>query len=235
VSPSRPTSPLTPRHKKSSRSIKMELEMVITNCVKMDERVQLTLSIVTGAIEEMVAAAKSAHDAMEKNAKTLAKPEAKPLVDALKEMAGHSERAETSLRTTLGEVTSFRGMLTEIMDDLREHHRVRVTALSLVGENAMMPPANQLNDANSRAAILIAGQREDVARQSCTKALKQVRSMRSDLELRRSKMRLAMTHQRDAKVKRDKEIRLGNFGSTGARVTDPASRKLHTTPETTRG
>jgi hypothetical protein len=44
-------------------------------------------------------------------------------------------------------------------------------------------------------------------------ALKMVRSMRSDLELRRSKMHMAMRGAREAKVKLDKATRHGNFGA----------------------
>jgi len=209
--------------------------MVITNCKKMDERVQLTESIVNGTIEEMVAAAKSCRTTLANNQRSFSKPEAKIVVDALLQMANHAERAEASLRATLDEVVVFRKMLHEIMEDLQEHLQVRIMALTQGDENVLKAPEVELNDENSHAAILIAGQREDVARQTCTKALKVVRSAKSDLELRRSKMHLAMTHMREQKVRRDSEIRHGNFGSTGQRVTDPSTRKLPTTPETTRG
>ena len=98
--------------------------MVISNCQKMDERVQLTESIVNGTIEEMIKAAASARTTMSNNARSFAKPEAKPVIEALELMAGHSERAKTSLVTMLAEVSSFRAMLHEIMEDLKEHLQV---------------------------------------------------------------------------------------------------------------
>mmetsp|Transcript_13518 Transcript_13518/g.34788 ORF Transcript_13518/g.34788 Transcript_13518/m.34788 type:complete len:130 (+) Transcript_13518:2-391(+) len=129
----------------------------------------------------------------------------------------------------------MRNLMMDIIEDLRTHHAARETALAMVGENSMLPPELDLDDANTHACLSIAAEREDVARATCTKALKMVRSMRSDLELRRSKMHMAMRGAREAKVKLDKATRHGNFGNSEKRDTNPASRKLPTTPETTRG
>ncbi|KAL1515131.1 hypothetical protein AB1Y20_004192 [Prymnesium parvum] len=229
---SRHTSPLTPRHKKSSRQLRAELESVIHNSVKMHERALLAEAIVSGALEEVGGAAASARKAMGDNPRAFARAEYKPVIEALTNMAEQTERAELGVKTTLAEVQNVRQLMAAIIEDLREHHKARETALAMVGENAMLPPDLDLDDANTQACLSIAAEREDVTRAVCTRALKLVRSVRSDLELRRSRMHMAM---RTARAKMDRQTqRPGSFGNSEKRDTNPASRKLATTPESIR-
>ena len=82
-------------------------------------------------------------------------------------------------------------------------------------------------------------------RAAATKAMKSVRSVKSDLELRRSKMHMAMRMAREAKRKHDQNLKSSKFagggkngagfGSTVTRETDPSLRKVASTPEDPRG
>ena len=47
-------------------------------------------------------------------------------------------------------------------------------------------------------------------------------------------MQMALRAARDYIIKAEKAVRHGNFGNSEKRDTNPASRKLPTTPETTR-
>ena len=99
----------------------------------------------------------------------------------------------------------------------------------------MMEGAPVLDDDGAHAAIHRAGVEEDSARTACQVAFKITETARSKLARRRSEMFLAMKHARQVNNEKDFARRKGNFGSTGSRITDPATRKMHLTPDMPRG
>ena len=142
---------------------------MIQNSVKMHERIELAQGIVDTTITEMVNAYTSARKTLKDNARAFAKPEYKMVIETLTLMAEHSERGEQSLKATIAEVQNTNKLMLEIIEDLREHHQARETALAAIGENSMLPPELDLDDANTNACLSIAAEREDVARAVCTK------------------------------------------------------------------
>lgn len=80
-------------------------------------------------------------------------------------------------------------------------------------------------------ATFCAADREDQSRAVCNKAMKAVRDARSELALRKSTLQVAVRMSREIAVKQKRAAKTGNFGTSEQRNTDPASRKLATTPE----
>ena len=137
-------------------------------------------------------------------------------------------------------------LLEEIISDLNEHYQAHDTQLAELSKNPTRPPSQPLagsyvhHDGKKRFmydtthdALAIAENRQDAARGAMFKALAAAQEARAELESRRSAVAVAV---RDARRKQHKSWvagRYGNFGSTDARITDPATRKVHHTPEST--
>lgn len=232
ASRARSSSPLTPRCKKTSRQLRHELGQIITNTAKMMTRVEQAHLITEGTIADMGRSAKCSRESLVRNSRAMRNAmhtHNKPINEALTKLAESSEKAVAELARHEASLRTHLGLLAEICSDLDEHRAAREAQLSAVGTQA--DGGTKLSDANSHAAINIASQREDAARSACMGALKSVRLAQAGLQTRKSALQLAVRRSRETQVRQAKAKQTGNFGSTGERVTDPASRKLPSSPD----
>ena len=80
-------------------------------------------------------------------------------------------------------------------------------------------------------ATEVAAEREDGARNACTRALRAVREARSELNLRKSSLQVSVRTSREMVLTQRRAAKSGNFGSSEERNTDPATRKTASNPE----
>lgn len=136
------------------------------------------------------------------------------------------------------------GLLKEIIGDLGHHYDAHDYQINEMAHNPTKSPTQPLqgsyafHDGKMRycyeathEALSIAEDRSDAARVALLKAMAAAQDARSELESRKGAVQVAV---RDARRKQHKQWvagRFGKFGSTDKRVTDPALRRVHHTPE----
>ena len=86
-------------------------------------------------------------------------------------------------------------------------------------------------DVTGHEAIELAAAHEDAARTVCNSAMKALREARSQRMTRQSAVEEAVRTSREAVTRQKRAARVGHFGSTGVRDTNPASRRMATNPE----
>jgi len=185
----------------------------------------------------------------------------KPIVEALEKLRESSARSAVELEPFRDALTKQLALLQEIDNVLDQHKELRDTLFDPVYSNPdiensvlyqkmnpMAPLTLPLDDKNPKSSLgrltstfgqqltgheatEVAAEREDGARNACNRALKAVRDARSELSLRKSQLQVSVRTSRDTVLRQRRAAKSGNFGSSEARNTDPATRKTATNPE----
>lgn len=260
--------PTTPRKKKQSRQLRVELHHVIVGLRKMQYRVDQARVIVQGTRAMLRATADESFLRLKQNPQLAKKaacaasftppaltngqmtkddawssgvPE-KVIVEAVSKLAKSSETSFEMLEEHEALTIQHVGLLDQMITDLTDHHKAHDVCIRSLSLNPSSPPPLTLQGSYhmgkweyepTHDALSIAADREDAARITMLRCLKATQSARSELERRKSAVQVAV---RSARAKQHKDWvsrKFGNFGSSDARTTDPAKRKVHHTPEST--
>ena len=273
-------SPLSPRQKKESRLLHREMKNVRATLEKMHRRVDGALCVVQGTMNQLENAMRDAQIRIGQNPqlvrrsfggtdKTTApmvngqlladaawasgKPE-KLIVDALSELSAAAIRSLKLLAPHEAGLATHLERLSEITEDLDEHHDAHGSQLAEAASNPMASPSMPLagsyvSASPSRAtnkfgstltfkyvatsdALSLAEERLSTAQRAVHLALEAQRESRADHEARRTSLQVAVREARHRQQKAFRARRYGKFGTTDRRVTDPTRRKLPHTPET---
>ena len=102
---------------------------------------------------------------------------------------------------------------------------------AVAGKRGSIPDDKGRIGLTGHQATFCAAEREDTARAQCNAALKAVRMAQSTLASKKSALQVAVLHSREQAQKAKRAAKTGNFGSSEARNTDPATRKTAANPE----
>ena len=166
----------------------------------------------------------------------------KVIVEAVSKLAKSSEDSYEMLEEHEQLVITHIGLLDEMIRDLTDHHTAHDKCINFLSKNPSSPPPLQLQGSYHQGkweydpthdALAIAADREDAARITMLRCLKATQERAPRSERRKSAVQIAVRSARSKQHKNWVAGKFGNFGSSDARVTDPAKRKVHHTPEST--
>lgn len=224
--------PLTHDKRKRSRQLKIELHTVTTTTRKMLVRIEQAQAVVNEALQQLTSTAKTARDRLDQNPRMVRSAHngdnvQRPIVVALENLARSCERSVSDLLGAEEALAVQATMLQHAIDELNDQSNGHDQALN-TGSAEL---AASLDDHDTHACLADANAREETARAVSVKALALARDAASKLQARKSAVQLSVRTSRDNANSNRKAQRTGQFGSSTARETNPATRKIALNPE----
>lgn len=228
--------PLTAEARRVSRQLRTELAAVIITTKKMQARVDQAQSVVVGTTRAVQSTAQGTRERLEQNPRMVKSAQdgdrvQKPIVNAMESLMASSDRSALTLIDAEAALDTQHALLHECITVLNTQWAAREAMLDSAAGGLAAASGPVLDDEGTHACLADAALKEDSARAVIAKALAMAREAAAKLERGKSQVQVSVRTSRDNVVKAKRAAKTGNFGSSGTRETNPATRKIALNPE----